>query len=212
MQRLHQPGDQTVLGKRYPDTGLNQGRTVLADLARHPATAHHIAEKLARHFVADNPPPALVDKLADTFRNTDGNLKELAKSLIAADESWTPQRQKLKSPAEWIAGAIRLAGAPSTIPIGRIMAAQVALGAPLWRPPAPNGYPDSEAAWLDGVPRRIDIATEFATRVPHAEPLELLESGLGPLASPETRLTVARAESRPQAVALLVMAPEFLRR
>ena len=82
----------------------------------------------------------------------------------------------------------------------------------LWRPPAPNGYPDSEAAWLDGVPHRIDIATEFAARVPHAEPLALLESGLGPLASPETRLTVARAESRPQAVALLVMAPEFLRR
>jgi uncharacterized protein (DUF1800 family) len=148
--------------------------------------------------------------LANTFRNTDGNLKELAKGLIAADESWSPRRQKLKSPAEWIAGVIRLAG--SNIPIGPIMTAQVALGAPLWRPPAPNGYPDSEAAWLDGVPRRIDIATEFAARVPHAEPLALLESGLGPLASPETRLTVARAESRPQAVALLVMAPEFLRR
>jgi len=212
MRRLHQPGDQVVLGKRYPDTGLDQGRAVLADLARHPATAHHIAEKLARHFVADDPPPALVGKLTKTFKDTDGNLKELARNLITADESWNPQRQKLKPPAEWIVGVIRLAGAQSNIPIGRIMTAQVALGAPLWRPPAPNGYPDSEAAWLDGVPRRIDIATEFAARVPHAEPLALLESGLGPLASPETRETVARAESRPQALALLVMAPEFLRR
>jgi len=210
MKRLHQPGDQVVLGKSYADTGLDQGRAVLADLARHPATAHHIAEKLARHFVADEPPPTLVGKLAATFKDTDGNLKQVARSLINADESWNPRRQKLKPPAEWIVGVIRLTGAQSNIPIGRIMAAQVALGAPLWRPPAPNGYPDSEAGWLDGVPRRIDIATEFAARVPHAEPLALLESGLGPLASPETRETVARAESRPQALALLVMAPEFL--
>jgi uncharacterized protein (DUF1800 family) len=212
MQRLHQPGDQVVLGKHYADTGLDQGRAVLADLARHPATAHHIADKLARHFVADEPPPTLVAELANTFRDTEGDLKELARSLITADESWSPQRQKLKPPAEWIAGVIRLTGAQPNIPFGRIMTAQVALGAPLWRPPAPNGYPDSEAAWLDGVPRRIDIATEFAGRAPHAGPLALLESGLGPLASPETRDTVARAESRPQALALLVMAPEFLRR
>ena len=212
VKRLHQPGDQVVLGKRYPDTGLDQGRAVLADLARQPATAHHIAEKLARHFIADEPPPALVAKLTATFRDTDGDLKQLARSLILADESWNSQRQKLKPPAEWIAGVIRLTGTQSDIPIGRIMTAQVALGAPLWRPPAPNGYPDTEAAWLDGVPRRIEIATDFAGRVPHAEPLQLLESGLGPLASLATRDTVAHAESRPQALALLVMAPEFLRR
>jgi uncharacterized protein (DUF1800 family) len=88
----------------------------------------------------------------------------------------------------------------------------VALGAPLWRPPAPNGYSDIEAAWIDGVPRRIDIATEFAGRASRAEPVELLESGLGPLASTQTRETIARAESRSQGLALLVMAPEFLRR
>ena len=92
------------------------------------------------------------------------------------------------------------------------MNAQIALGAPLWRPPAPNGYSDNEAAWVDGIPRRIDIATELAARASHCEPLELLESGLGPLASPQTRETVGRAESRSQALALLVMAPQFLRR
>ena len=67
-KRLHEPGDKTVLGKTYPDTGLGQGRAVLADFARHPATAQHIAEKLARHFVADEPPPALVAKLEQTFK------------------------------------------------------------------------------------------------------------------------------------------------
>jgi uncharacterized protein (DUF1800 family) len=211
-KRLHEPGAQTVLGKTYPDAGMDQGRAVLADLARHPATARHVAQKLAVHFVADDPPPTLVAKLATSFRDSDGDLTEVARTLVIADESWTPHRQKLKTPAEWIAGIIRLTGAQDTIPIGRIMNAQASLGAPLWRPPAPNGWPDTEAAWIDGVPRRIDVASEFAGRVRDADPLALLDSGLGPLASADTRNTVARAETRNQAVALLVMSPEFLRR
>ncbi len=212
VQRFHEPGDQIVLGKHYADSGLDQDRAVLADLARHPATAQHIGEKLARHFVADDPPPALVAKLAQTFLDTDGDLKQVTRTLITADESWAAARQKLKPPAEWIAGVIRLTGTEADIPIGRIMNAQVALGAPLWRPQAPNGYADTEAAWIDGISRRIDVATEFAGRASRAEPLDALERGLGPLASTQTRETVARAESRSQALALLVMAPEFLRR
>jgi uncharacterized protein (DUF1800 family) len=212
IKRLHQPGDQMVLGKRYPDTGVDQGRAVLTDLARHPATAQHVADKLARHFVADDPPPTLVAKLAKTFTATDGNLKEVAKTLVNADESWATQRLKLKPPAEWIAGIIRLSSAQATIPIGRVMNAQATLGEPLWRPPAPNGYPDTEAAWIDGVPHRIDIASEFAGRAQAADPLALLSNTLGPLASTDTRNTIARAESRTQALALLVMTPEFLRR
>ncbi len=211
-KRLHQPGDQTVLGKRYAEAGIDQGRAVLADLARHPATARHIAQKLARHFVADEPPPALVDKLANAFTATDGNLKEVAKTLVSADEAWTAPRQKLKPPAEWLAGVLRLTGRQDTTPVGRIMVAQATLGAPLWRPPAPNGYPDTESAWIDGVPRRLDIANEFAGRALAADPRELLDSSIGPLASQETRETIARAESRRQALALLVMTPEFLRR
>jgi uncharacterized protein (DUF1800 family) len=211
-KRLHQPGEQTVLGKRYADTGVEQGRAVLADLARHPATAQHIAQKLARHFVADDPPPALTAKLTKSFRDSDGNLREVARTLLSADESWTPQRQKLKSPAEWIAGVIRLTDAQETLPIGRVMSAQAALGEPLWRPPAPNGWPDTESAWIAGVPHRLDIASEFADRTPGIDPLALLEASLGLLASSDTRATVARAETRGQALALLVMAPEFLRR
>jgi uncharacterized protein (DUF1800 family) len=211
-KRLHQPGDQIILGKRYPDTGVEQGRAVLADLARHPATAQHIAEKLAAHFVADNPPPSLAAKLAKTFHDSDGDLKEVAKTLVTADESWMPQRQKLKPPAEWIAGVVRLSGTQAIIPIGRVMNAQATLGAPLWRPPAPNGWPDTEAAWLDGIAHRVDIASEFAGRAQGVDPMALLNNGLGPLVSRDTRDTVARAESRSQALALLVMSPEFLRR
>ena len=212
-ERLHEPGEQIVLGKHYPDIGVKQGRAVLADLARHPATARHIAQKLARHFVADEPSPTLVAALEKTFNDSNGDLKEVAKALVTAEESWTPQRTKLKPPSAWLAGMLRLTDAQWTIPIGRVMFEQAALGEPLWRPPAPNGYPDTEAAWLDGVAHRLDVANEFAGRLANGtDPLALLDSGLGPLASPETRETVARAESRTQALALLMMAPEFLRR
>jgi uncharacterized protein (DUF1800 family) len=211
IKRLHQPGEQVVLGKRYPDTGVEQGRAVLADLARHPATAHHVAFKLARHFVADEPPPTLVDKLEKTFKDSDGNLKEMAKTLVSADESWSTERTKLKPPSEWIIGILRLTGAQ--LILGRVLTAQAALGQPLWRPPAPNGFPDSQAAWIDGVLHRLDVATDIAGRLPPSiEPLALLDIGLGPLASVETRTAVARAESRAQAVAILAMAPEILRR
>jgi uncharacterized protein (DUF1800 family) len=211
-RRLHQPGDQTVLGKRYPDAGVEQGRAVLADLARHPATAKHVAEKLARHFVADDPPPSLVAKLGNSFTATDGDLKQVAKTLVTSDEAWAPQRTKLKSPAEWVIGVLRLTGTEAMLPTPRIMNMQTVLGQPLWRPPAPNGFADTEAAWIDGVPHRLDIANELAGHAGAADPLALIDSGLGPLASADTRTTIARAESRRQAVALLVMTPEFLRR
>jgi uncharacterized protein (DUF1800 family) len=209
---LHEPGDQTVLGKLYPNHGVQQGRAVLADLAHHPATARHLARKLAAHFVADEPPPALVEKLENTFLQTGGDLKEVATALVMADEAWTPQRTKLKPPAEWIVAALRAANTPSALPVGRLMAMQAMLGEALWRPPAPNGYSDGEAAWIAGVPRRLDVANEFGNRLAkNADPIALLDGALGPLASPATREAVARAESRAQALTLLVMAPEFLR-
>ena len=84
---MHQPGSQTVIGKNYADAGVEQGRAVLAALARHPATAKHVAIKFARHFVADEPPPALVERLGKRFLATQGDLKELAKTLITAPRS-----------------------------------------------------------------------------------------------------------------------------
>ena len=213
VKRLHEPGDQGVLGKRYSAAGVEQGREVLGDLARHPATAQHVAQKLACHFVADDPPPSLIAKLTKTFRDTDGDLKELSKTLINAEESWTPQQTKLKRPADWIVGILRLTGGQGSIPTGHLLNAQASLGEPLWRPPAPNGYADTEAAWIDGVPRRLDVANELAGKLTGGpDPIALLDQGLGLLASAETRATVARSESRTQALTLLVMAPEFLRR
>jgi len=210
-KRFHEPGEQVVLDRHYLDTGFEQGRAVLADLAAHPATARHIARKLAVHFVADEPPQSLVDKLAERFIVSDGDLKEVAKALIVADESWTPHRTKLKRPFDWHVGALRLAGARGVI--ARFMNGQALLGEPMWRPPAPNGFPEHEAAWIDGLAQRVDVANSFAGRVAErVDPVALLDEGLGPLASAETRNTVARAGDRVQALTLLLMAPEFLRR
>lgn len=210
-KRLHEPGEQVVMGRHYLDTGFEQGRSVLADLAAHPATAQHVARKLAVHFVADEPPQSLVDKLAERFIVSDGDLKEVAKTLIGADESWTPQRTKLKRPFDWHVGALRLTGARAVI--ARFMNGQALLGEPLWRPPAPNGFPEHEAAWIDGLAQRVDVTNSFASRVAErVDPVALIDEGLGPLASSETRNAVARAGNRVQALTLLLMAPEFLRR
>jgi uncharacterized protein (DUF1800 family) len=208
---MHEPAPQTLIGNTYPDTGVAQGRGVLADLARHPATARHVAIKLARHFIADDPPPALVDRLTQRFLDTDGDLKEVAKTLIGAPESWAPEQAKIKRPGEWIVAGRRATGVQGQV--GQMTRVQALLGEPLWRPSAPKGFPDDNATWLDGLALRLDSANTFAQRVGDGlDPQAVLEMALGPLASEETRLTVARAESKQQALAFLLMAPEFQRR
>ncbi len=209
--RMHEPAAEKVIGRDYPDAGFEQGRAVLQTLARHPATARHVATKLTRHFVADDPPLVLVDKLTKRFLDTEGNLKEMAKALVAAPESWTSPR-KLKRPGEWMIGMLRAANSDPP-DIRPILQAQNLLGEPLWRPPAPNGFADQDEAWIDGMAQRLDIATQAARRLGNQiDPKAALDVALGPLASAETRQTINRAESRPQALALLFMAPEFQRR
>ncbi|MBV8825069.1 MAG: DUF1800 family protein [Hyphomicrobiales bacterium] len=209
--RTHEPGPQTVIGRTYPEGGVEQGRAVLADLARHPATARHVAGKLARAFVADAPPAALIDRLTKRFLDTDGNLKELARTLVSAPEAWAAPRSKLKSPGTWFVASLRAIGI--TPPdIRPVIQAQNLLGEPLWRPPAPKGFADDSAAWMDGISERIDVANQLAGRVAAlVDPEAAVDTALGPLASVETRQTIARAASRPQALALLLMAPEFQR-
>ena len=182
------------------------------DVTRFAATARHIAAKLVRHFVSDQPVPALADKLAKRFMATDGDLKEVAIALVNAPEAWDTAHRKLKRPGEWIVASLRAAGV--TPPeIGPVMQAQNMLGEPLWRPAAPKGFADEDAAWIDGLAQRLDVSNQMARRVAGlVDPAAALETGLGPLASDETRTAIRRAESRPQALTLLFMAPEFQRR
>jgi uncharacterized protein (DUF1800 family) len=210
-KRLHEPGPQTLVGKTYAEAGVEQGRAVLADLARHPATAKHVATKLARHFIADEPPPALVETLAQRFLDTDGDLKELAKALVTAPEAWSPEQAKLKRPGEWRIATLRATGFQGDI--RRLMGSLVRLGEPLWRPPASKGFSDHNAAWMDGLALRLDIANAFSQNVAaRLDPAEIAETALGPLSSAETRRTIAGAETKPQALTLLLMSPEFQRR
>jgi uncharacterized protein (DUF1800 family) len=210
--RLHEPGPQTVLGKAYRDAGVDQGRAVLADLACHPATAAHVAIKLARHFVADEPPPALVETLKKTFLETDGDLWQVSKALVTAPDSWSPDQAKIKHPSEWMVAYMRAAGF-NNADARRFVPAMNRLGEPLWRPPAPNGFGDANADWLDGLAHRLDTANAIAwNNAARRDPNAMLEIALGPLASAETRSAVTRAETRQQALTLLLMAPEFQRR
>jgi uncharacterized protein (DUF1800 family) len=211
--RMHEPGAQSVAGMNYSDDGFAQGRAVLGDLANRPATAKHIASKLARHFVSDDPPAPLVERLAKRFLDTRGDLMEVSKTLVTAPESWAAPHSKLKPPGEWIMASLR-ATEFEPQDVRRIVQACNLLGQPLWRPPAPKGFSDDSAAWIGGLAQRLDIANQIARlagKTTH-EPDDLVEIALGPLASDETRQAIKRAASPPQALAMLLMAPEFVKR
>jgi uncharacterized protein (DUF1800 family) len=210
----HEPGSQTVLGRPYDQEDVGKGRAALADLAQHPATAEHVAFKLARHFVADEPPPTLVDKLANTFRSTDGDLKALALTLIDSPEAWVEERTKMRNPAEFLYAAGRIVGRMPDDP-GPFLGALSILGMPLWGPPSPNGFPDTAAAWAnpEGMKVRLEICVRIAERWRDTlNPLDLFEEIAGSAASAETRQAIARAESKQQGLAILLMSPEVQRR
>ena len=184
---------------------------MLRDLGRQRATAHFVATKLARHFIADEPPPSLIDRLAFRFFESEGDLKEVARALVTAPEAWAPERAKIKRPGEWLVATRRAIGRLGNI--GPMTFQQALLGEPLWRPSAPKGFSDDNAAWLGGLKLRLQSANAFAQAVAaELDPRELVDVTLGPLASEETRLAVARAESKVQALTLLLVAPEFQRR
>jgi uncharacterized protein (DUF1800 family) len=210
--RLHEPGAQKVLAKSYEDETVEQGQAVLRDLATQPATATHVATKLARHFIADAPPPALVERMAKTFLDTGGDLKEVARTMVSASEAWAGPPTKLKRPGEWVVGMVRAAGLTQADP-ARFTDGQALLGEPLWRPPSPKGFPDDEASWIDGMGRRLDVANNFAERLSgRLDPQDVIETVLESSVSSEVKQAVGRAESRQQALVLLFMSAEFQRR
>jgi len=211
---FHQPGEQRLLGKTYADTALAQGEAALADIARHPSTAKFIATKFARHFVADDPPPALVVRLQEAFRKSDGDLRLLATTLVDSDEAWRAPPTKIRSPYEYLVAAGRLLAQIPDEP-SRYLGGLNLLGQPLWTPAGPNGFPDTNAAWAapEGMKLRLDIAAQIASRLgENVDPRELLELVAADAASLETRRAIERAETRQQALALLLMSPEFQRR
>ncbi len=212
-KNAHEPGPQTILGKTYAQDGVDQGQAVLRDLCRHPATAKHIATKLARHFVSDTPPPALVNRLAKRFSETDGDLAEVSKTLINSKEAWTPTLNKVRSPNEYMCALIRATGV--TMKPNAIAGALTNMGQSIWQPSGPNGYPDTVAAWAspEGVAARMEVVSALSHRAdPSLDPRAFAESHLGGLLSDHTREAIARAETHPQGLSLVFLSPEFMRR
>ncbi|MDE2466193.1 MAG: DUF1800 family protein [Alphaproteobacteria bacterium] len=210
----HEPGPHSVLGKVYPQRGRDQGEAALLDLARHPATANHIAMKLARHFVADAPPPDLVQALSRKFRDTDGDLMEVSLALIQDERAWRAPATKIRTPAEFLLAAARAMDFLPDEP-GPILHLQNLLGMPLWQPGGSNGFSDSTSEWAapEAMKLRLDVSWRLAQRFRDVgHPLGVLDIVAGLAASRETRDAIAHAESRQEALALLFMSPEFQRR
>lgn len=210
----HEPGAHALLGKTYGEQGIEQGVTALRDLARHPATAGHIARKLVRHFVADAAPSGLVSRLETTFKQTKGDLAKVISVLIESSEAWDAPLTKLRAPYEGLVATYRAFDRQPQQP-GEINGPLNAAGQPLWGPQGPNGYADDAAsiAAPEAMKTRLETAAAAARRFGGpVNPLHLAEELFGPGLSPETRTAIARAESKPQGHALLLMSPEFLRR
>jgi uncharacterized protein (DUF1800 family) len=209
----HEPGDKLVLGKTYRE-GPQALDEVLHDLAHHPATARFIATKLARHFVADAPPTSLVSRLATAFTRSDGNLNALYQSLIEAPESWQAEPVKLKTPEEFVISTARLLRLGERV-VGRGRDAGIStMGQRVQAAPSPAGWPDRAEEWLgpEAVWKRVEWATRLAERVGSVDARSIARASLGPLLSPSTAEQIERAADPAQALALLLMAPEFQRR
>jgi uncharacterized protein (DUF1800 family) len=214
---LHEPGTRTVLGRRYPPAGAAQARAILRDLAAAPATARHLARKLARHFVADEPPPALVQRLSAAYTQSGGELRAVYQALVAAPEPWAAPAAKFKTPWDWTVSALRVLRPPGGpgLPPQTALNLLNQLGQPVWRPGSPAGYDDVNAAWAapDALLRRVEVAQRLAAvAAPGLDARALAPQVLPGVLGEDTLGAIARAESAGTALALLLVSPEFLRR
>jgi uncharacterized protein (DUF1800 family) len=222
--RLHDQGQKVVLGHVIrAGGGQEDGEQVLDILARHPATARFIATKLVRRFVSDTPPPALVERVAARFRDTNGDLREVMRTLLSSPEFLAPDtyRAKVKTPFEFVASALRATGADvqNAAPLVRTMQQ---LGMPLYMCQPPTGYKDTADAWVNtgALVNRMNFAVQLTgnklrgVAVPDSDLAgpDILATILRGDVSEATRSTIARATTSGQMAALTLGSPEFQRR
>jgi uncharacterized protein (DUF1800 family) len=210
----HEPGAKTILGNTYPEDGEGEVLAVLRDLAAHPATANHVATKLARHFIADEPPESAVERLSRVFLDTGGDLGEVTRALIRMDEPWTAVG-KIKSPYELLVSALR--GLDMEMPAAPALVGSLStLGQRPFSAPAPTGWPDTADDWAGpyALSRRIEWAARLAGAAKQDGPAAdaLARSMLGGSASALLIESLQRAKDRPQALSLLLASPGFQRR
>jgi uncharacterized protein (DUF1800 family) len=225
--RMHDDGEKVVLGHRIKaGGGKHDGEQVLDILAKHPSTSTFIATKLARRFVADTPPPSLVRRAAARFRETDGDIREVVRTIVTSPEFFAAAayRAKVKTPFEFVASALRTSGADATNPQPLVQALRE-LGMPPYQCQPPTGYADRAEAWVNtgALLGRMNFAVALASgrmRGVRAAPdtdLSTVRDGfvdhaLAGEISEATRATVAQATQPAQALALLLGSPEFQKR
>ncbi|MBM3504966.1 MAG: DUF1800 domain-containing protein [Alphaproteobacteria bacterium] len=209
----HEPGAHAMLGKTYAAAGVAQGEAALRDLARHPATAVFVARKMARHFIADQPDDATIAKLARTFRDTEGDLRQMALALIATPELWDEPLSKFKTPNDLVISTFRALGGIDPGDDALIGALAIFDQFP-FSAPSPAGWSDQAGDWLspEALMRRIEWGQAVAQRIPVNNPRALAEDLLGPMLGRETRETIAQAQSPAEGLALLFASPEFQRK
>jgi uncharacterized protein (DUF1800 family) len=210
-EATHEPGMRQVLGKRYGQSGIAKGEQILRDLARHPSTAKHLCLKLARHFIADQPPAGLLAALEARWRETEGDIPAVVRALLRHPEALAPAQRKLKTPREFVVSVMRAAGLEPSPELPGVLAdlGQQPLGAG-----SPAGFKDVASAWdgAEALMTRIDWVEQLGERITQGEPLAMARAALGAWLSPRTIAAIQRADSRRQALSLLFMSPEFLRR
>jgi uncharacterized protein (DUF1800 family) len=224
--RVHDGGDKVVLGQRVPSGGgEHDGERVLDLLARHPATARFIATKLVRRFVADDPPAALVDRVATSYRRTDGDIRAMLRTIFSAPEFYAldARRAKIKRPFEFVASAVRAVGGTVDVSGGLALARAAAMiGERLYECEPPTGYADRAEAWVN--PGALLARMNFGLALAHGKmagaraDLAALTAGTDRGRS-ETEITRLTSDDRGAAdtdvaklLALVLGSPEFQRR
>jgi len=209
----HEPGNRRIMGTSYSDNGAGQALAVLDDLAAHPSTARFVATKLARHFAGDVPPENLVSRLEGDFMRTRGDLASLTRTLIEAPEVWASEPVKFRQPFEWLVSVLRLTGV-GNLGAARISGALNEIGQVPWRAPSPAGYDDLAGSWAgpDALFRRVELAERVARNAPADDIMARAEAAFPGALSDNTRSWLSRAESGSQALGLLLVSPEMMRR
>jgi uncharacterized protein (DUF1800 family) len=211
---FHEPGAKTVLGRTYAEAGPDEGLAILDDLARHPATAQHLATKLVRHFIADDPPADAVTRIARVFLASDGDLAAVCRALVDWDIVWREPLPKVKTHYEFVVAVHRALG-NATATAADIVAPLKALGQPPFSAPSPQGWGDTARDWVApaALLQRIEWVRSIAGSVPTTlHPGRFLDDVIGPVAGDAIREVVVRAPSGDAAIALVLGSAEFQRR
>jgi len=216
----HDAGTKHWLGHTVQPAGQAEGEMALDVLASHPATARHIGFKLAQAFVSDQPPVALVTRLADRFLASQGDLKAVMRELVAAEEFWQHDHYgaKFKTPYQYLISSLRALGAPTPADVQPMLQLLAQAGMPLYGAPTPDGFKNVAGAWMnpEALAQRVQFATSLSERRARqgarteADAQRLIDT-LGALLGPATRQAVV-AEPAPMRLALLLSSPEFMKR